>query len=164
MLQFSFAHSLLNLKNTPSPSLFLPPDPTGPLHHGPLIIVPVVPQFFPKYQFCCIVLIINASGFHFWYVRNFFSSCGFSCSQLHFRDSPGIGPNIARTFLVCAAELGTYDEVKTHLLKSQLFSDGPLAHVLASASAAFASASISTPVVRAQPFSCTLRWRAAALG
>mmetsp|Transcript_15665 Transcript_15665/g.24954 ORF Transcript_15665/g.24954 Transcript_15665/m.24954 type:complete len:307 (-) Transcript_15665:47-967(-) len=58
----------------------------------------------------------------------------------------GIGPNIARTFLVCAAELGTYDEVKTHLLKSQLFSDGPLAHVLASASAAFASASISTPV------------------
>ena len=185
-------HVASNLKNTTSPcfvfclsqiaSIFLCPFPAESQKY-PLPLSFFLPRsygtspsrssnncsscsaiFIPKYQFCCIVLIMNASGFHFRYLRNFFSSCGFSCSQLHFRDSPGIGPNIARTFLVCAAELGTYDEVKTHLLKSQRFSDGPLAHVLASASAAFASASISTPVVSAQPFSRTLRWRAAALG
>ena len=58
----------------------------------------------------------------------------------------GLGPNIARTFLVCAAELGTYDEVKTQLIASKMMSNGPLAHLAASGAAGFASASISTPV------------------
>jgi len=58
----------------------------------------------------------------------------------------GLGPNIARTFLVCAAELGTYDEVKSQLIASKMMSNGPLAHLAASGAAGFASASISTPV------------------
>lgn len=66
----------------------------------------------------------------------------------------GIVPNIARTFLVCAAELGTYDEVKTHLVKTKILSDGPLAHLTASAAAGLASASISTPVVGSSTLLC----------
>jgi hypothetical protein len=58
----------------------------------------------------------------------------------------GLGPNITRTFLVCAAELGTYDEVKTQLVSSNMLSDGPLSHCVASGAAGFTSASISTPV------------------
>jgi hypothetical protein len=58
----------------------------------------------------------------------------------------GIGPNIARTFLVCAAELGTYDEFKTQLLSRNLLADGPVAHLCASSAAAFVSAGTATPV------------------
>jgi len=58
----------------------------------------------------------------------------------------GIGPNITRTFLVCAAELGTYDEVKTQMVSKNLLQDGPEAHLCASSAAGFASASVSTPV------------------
>lgn len=56
----------------------------------------------------------------------------------------GVKPNIARTFLVNAAELGTYDEAKQQLqpyLGSGLFS-----HVAASGCAGFVSACTSTPV------------------
>ena len=58
----------------------------------------------------------------------------------------GITPNIIRTFLVCAAELGTYDEAKARLVGSKTLSDGPLAHLVASGCAGWASASISTPL------------------
>ena len=58
----------------------------------------------------------------------------------------GLGPNVTRTFLVCAAELGTYDEVKTQLVSGNTLSDGPLAHCVASGAAGFTSASISTPL------------------
>lgn len=56
----------------------------------------------------------------------------------------GVRPNVARTFLVNAAELGTYDEAKQRLqpyLGSGLFS-----HVGASGCAGFTSACVSTPV------------------
>ena len=58
----------------------------------------------------------------------------------------GIRPNLTRTFLVCAAELGTYDEVKTQLVSRGFFADGPVAHLCASFGAGLASASVSTPV------------------
>ena len=58
----------------------------------------------------------------------------------------GVLPNITRTFLVCAAELGTYDEAKTQLISSGAFSNGPLTHLLASAAAGVASATVSAPV------------------
>jgi hypothetical protein len=61
-------------------------------------------------------------------------------------EKAGIGPNITRTFLVCAAELGTYDEVKTQMVSKNLLQDGPEAHLCASSAAGFASASVSTPV------------------
>lgn len=55
----------------------------------------------------------------------------------------GVRPNVARTFLVNAAELGTYDEAKTQL--RPLLGDGVLAHVGASGCAGFTSACVSTP-------------------
>eukprot|EP00960_Hanusia_phi_P076273 768537-Hanusia_phi.AAC.11 len=57
----------------------------------------------------------------------------------------GIRPNVTRTFLVCAAELGTYDQAKHSLISHGLLTDGPLAHLSASAIAGLASASTSTP-------------------
>jgi hypothetical protein len=47
---------------------------------------------------------------------------------------------------VCAAELGTYDEVKTQLLSRNVLADGPVAHLCASSAAAFVSAGTATPV------------------
>lgn len=55
----------------------------------------------------------------------------------------GLGPNVARTFLVNAAELGTYDEAKSHLVP--VLGDGFFAHVAASGIAGFSSACVSTP-------------------
>merc|ERR1712066_808544 len=55
----------------------------------------------------------------------------------------GLKPNIMRTFLVNAAELGTYDEAK-HQLTPYLGS-GLVCHVASSGCAGFASACISTP-------------------
>ena len=55
----------------------------------------------------------------------------------------GVRPNVARTFLVNAAELGTYDQAKTMLIP--VVGDNPLAHIGASGIAGFASACTSTP-------------------
>jgi len=55
----------------------------------------------------------------------------------------GIRPNIARTFLVNAAELGTYDEAKLRL--QPYLGEGFFTHVGASGCAGFASACVSTP-------------------
>lgn len=55
----------------------------------------------------------------------------------------GLQPNVARTFLVNAAELGTYDQAKESL--KPLLGDGPLAHISASGVAGVASACTSTP-------------------
>lgn len=55
----------------------------------------------------------------------------------------GVRPNVARTFLVNAAELGTYDEAKSHL--RPILGDGLLTHVSASGCAGFISACVSTP-------------------
>jgi len=55
----------------------------------------------------------------------------------------GVRPNVARTFLVNAAELGTYDEAKAQL--RPLLGDGVLSHVGASGAAGFTSACVSTP-------------------
>jgi len=55
----------------------------------------------------------------------------------------GVRPNVMRTFLVNAAELGTYDEAKSRL-EPQL-GKGLLAHVAASGCAGFTSACVSTP-------------------
>lgn len=55
----------------------------------------------------------------------------------------GVSPNITRTFLVNAAELGTYDQTK-EILKGK-FGDGFLTFLGASAVAGFSSAVMSTP-------------------
>jgi len=55
----------------------------------------------------------------------------------------GVRPNVARTFLVNAAELGTYDEAKSRL--EPHLGKGLLAHVGASGCAGFTSACVSTP-------------------
>jgi len=55
----------------------------------------------------------------------------------------GITPNVARTFLVNAAELGTYDEAKHRLIP--LLGDNALSHIGASGIAGMASALTSTP-------------------
>ena len=55
----------------------------------------------------------------------------------------GVWPNVARTFLVNAAELGTYDQAKTMLVP--IVGDNPLAHIGASGIAGVASACTSTP-------------------
>eukprot|EP00729_Bicosta_minor_P008356 gene8356-12381_t len=58
----------------------------------------------------------------------------------------GWTPNVARCFLVNAAEIGTYDQVKHMLIENEVFSFSPLLqHVTASATAGFASACTSTP-------------------
>ncbi|CAD7936647.1 unnamed protein product [Amoebophrya sp. A25] len=56
----------------------------------------------------------------------------------------GVQPNVIRTFLVNAAELGTYDQAKTELFVP-IFGDGLTSHVGASGIAGFASACVSTP-------------------
>lgn len=55
----------------------------------------------------------------------------------------GLRPNIARTFLVNAAELGTYDEAKSRI--RPFLGDGICTHVASSGVAGFASACVSTP-------------------
>merc|ERR1712060_407226 len=55
----------------------------------------------------------------------------------------GVQPNVARTFLVNAAELGTYDEAKSRLRPH--LGDGVLLHMGASGCAGFTSACVSTP-------------------
>lgn len=55
----------------------------------------------------------------------------------------GVKPNVARTFLVNAAELGTYDEAKSRLIP--YLGDGLLSHIGASGCAGFTSACVSTP-------------------
>jgi len=56
----------------------------------------------------------------------------------------GVKPNVVRTFLVNAAELGTYDQAK--FIMSQHWGDGFFTHLGASGIAGFTSACISTPV------------------
>lgn len=56
----------------------------------------------------------------------------------------GVKPNVARTFLVNAAELGTYDEAKQQL--QPYLGSGFSSHVAASGCAGFTSACTSTPV------------------
>ena len=58
----------------------------------------------------------------------------------------GWQPNVARCFIVNAAELGCYDQAKMSLVRSGLVSDGPVAHVGASWVAGITSAFVSTPV------------------
>jgi len=55
----------------------------------------------------------------------------------------GVKPNVVRTFLVNAAELGTYDEAKLRL--QPYLGSGFFSHVCASGCAGFTSACISTP-------------------
>lgn len=58
----------------------------------------------------------------------------------------GVKPNVVRTFLVNAAELGTYDQAKHFLSQFPLFPPGSLAlHVSASSFAGVCSALTSTP-------------------
>ncbi|CAD7950099.1 unnamed protein product [Amoebophrya sp. A120] len=57
----------------------------------------------------------------------------------------GVKPNVMRTFLVNAAELGTYDQAKTEYFVPYC-GDGLAAHVGASGVAGFVSACVSTPV------------------
>lgn len=55
----------------------------------------------------------------------------------------GVKPNVVRTFLVNAAELGTYDEAKSRI--QPYLGSGVLTHMAASGCAGFTSACVSTP-------------------
>merc|ERR1719321_2071506 len=55
----------------------------------------------------------------------------------------GVKPNVARTFLVNAAELGSYDQAKVTL--QPYLGEGFATHVGASGIAGFCSACVSTP-------------------
>jgi hypothetical protein len=58
----------------------------------------------------------------------------------------GVKPNVVRTFLVNAAELGTYDHAKHELAQYPMFPEGSLQlHVASSGVAGFFSALTSTP-------------------
>ena len=58
----------------------------------------------------------------------------------------GVGPTVGRATALAAAELATYDEVKTQLLKSGYFSPG----LLLTVTTAFASGYVSTVASYAQ--------------
>mmetsp|Transcript_14398 Transcript_14398/g.43236 ORF Transcript_14398/g.43236 Transcript_14398/m.43236 type:complete len:242 (-) Transcript_14398:342-1067(-) len=58
----------------------------------------------------------------------------------------GWSPNVARCFVGNAAEIGCYDGFKNHIIKNNVFSDGPMAHFAASGGAGIVSAVFSTPV------------------
>jgi hypothetical protein len=58
----------------------------------------------------------------------------------------GIGPNVARCFVVNAVELGTYDHAKHTLIEQFNLDNGIVAHVGASGIAGVSSAVCSTPV------------------
>ena len=55
----------------------------------------------------------------------------------------GYGPNLARTFLVNAAELGTYDQAKNMIVP--ILGDNFVSHLSASTVAGVVSAAVSTP-------------------
>jgi len=55
----------------------------------------------------------------------------------------GLRPNVCRTFLTNAAELGTYDEAKSRI--QPYLGEGLFTHVSASGCAGFSSACVSTP-------------------
>ena len=57
----------------------------------------------------------------------------------------GIKPNLIRTFIVNATELGVYDQVKNELFAPFFGADNPLSHLGASSFAGVASAMTSTP-------------------
>jgi hypothetical protein len=57
----------------------------------------------------------------------------------------GAYPNVVRTFIVNAAELGSYDQIKTEIF-IPLVGNSPLAHIGASGGAGVISALASTPV------------------
>ena len=58
----------------------------------------------------------------------------------------GVGPNVVRSFVGCACEVGCYDQFKTSLLHHQYFTDGTACHLAASTGAGWVSAVVSTPV------------------
>jgi len=57
----------------------------------------------------------------------------------------GVRPNVARTFVVNAAELGSYDHIKTEIFVP-LVGDSPVAHIGSSGMAGVISAAVSTPI------------------
>eukprot|EP01006_Ploeotia_vitrea_P050251 TRINITY_DN67435_c5_g4_i2.p1 TRINITY_DN67435_c5_g4~~TRINITY_DN67435_c5_g4_i2.p1 ORF type:complete len:132 (-),score=59.68 TRINITY_DN67435_c5_g4_i2:55-450(-) len=55
-------------------------------------------------------------------------------------------PNIARNSIISAAELATYDEVKTRLLASGLFEDNIGTHLMSGVAAGFVATMVGSPV------------------
>ena len=58
----------------------------------------------------------------------------------------GVKPNVTRTFLVNAAEIGSYDSTKAYIRKNELLPDGLPTHLTASAVAGLCAAVVATPV------------------
>jgi solute carrier family 25 (mitochondrial uncoupling protein), member 8/9 len=57
----------------------------------------------------------------------------------------GVKPNITRTFVVNASELGTYDWIKNKMLNNN-YTDGPMCHISSSFGASIVSTTTSTPI------------------
>ncbi|KAL6764784.1 mitochondrial carrier domain-containing protein [Haematococcus lacustris] len=58
----------------------------------------------------------------------------------------GVGPNIARNALINAAELASYDQVKSSLLASGMFQDNVVTHILSGLGAGFIAVCFGSPV------------------
>ena len=58
----------------------------------------------------------------------------------------GLGPNIGRNAIINAAELATYDQIKSSLLASGYFSDNIVTHITAGLGAGFFAVCIGSPV------------------
>ncbi len=59
---------------------------------------------------------------------------------------PGVMPNICRNALCNAAELASYDIIKTSLLRRGLLSDSVPCHFMSAAAAGFIATVVSSPV------------------
>lgn len=58
----------------------------------------------------------------------------------------GLGPNVARNAIINAAELASYDQVKSTLLATGVFKDNVVTHILSGLGAGFFAVCIGSPV------------------
>ena len=58
----------------------------------------------------------------------------------------GLGPNIGRNAIINAAELASYDQIKSGLLASGYFSDNIVTHITAGLGAGFVAVCVGSPV------------------
>jgi len=58
----------------------------------------------------------------------------------------GVGPNVLRCSVICAAEMAAYDEIKEGVLRKGLMQDGTPLHVVAGFAAGFVATVVGSPV------------------
>jgi len=58
----------------------------------------------------------------------------------------GVGPNVLRCSIICAAEMAAYDQIKEVILEKRLMRDSPSLHLLAGFGAGFVATVVGSPV------------------